>query len=70
VRIANVAGRLNLLGPEGRATDVEAASEGLFGHDPQAVFGHWDQFRTSSGPGPRRQRWMAAPPWIPRSCSR
>jgi len=46
VRIANVAGRLNLLGPEGRATDVEAASEGLFGHDPQAVFGHWDQFRT------------------------
>jgi len=46
VRIANVAGRLNLLDQDGRATDVEAASEGLFGHDPQAVFGHWDQFRS------------------------
>ncbi len=46
MRIANVAGRLHLLDADGRATDVEAASEGRFGNDPQAVFGHWDQFRS------------------------
>jgi len=45
VRIANVAGRLNLLGTDGRATDVETASDGRFGPDPQAVFEQWERFR-------------------------
>lgn len=45
MRIANVAGRLNLLGTDGRATDVETASDGRFGPDPQAVFEQWERFR-------------------------
>jgi len=45
VRIANEAGRLVLLDPEGRGVDVEARSEGRFSADPQAVYARWDEFR-------------------------
>ena len=45
MRIANVAGRLTLLDPEGRGLDVEAASDGLFSADPQAAFGRWSELR-------------------------
>ncbi len=45
MRIANVAGRLNVFDSDGLATDVEAASKGRFGPDPQAVYGNWAQFR-------------------------
>ena len=45
MRIANVAGRLTLLDPEGRGLDVEAASDGLFSGDPQAAFGRWSELR-------------------------
>ena len=43
MRIANLSGRLVLL-HEGRAVDVERASEGVFGSDPQAVYARWDEF--------------------------
>lgn len=48
MRIANAGGRLVLLDPQhatGRALDVEAASDGRFGADPQAVYARWDEFR-------------------------
>jgi hypothetical protein len=44
VRIANVSGRLTLVSEEG-GIDVEKASAGRFGPDPQAVFGQWKAFR-------------------------
>jgi 2-keto-4-pentenoate hydratase/2-oxohepta-3-ene-1,7-dioic acid hydratase in catechol pathway len=44
LRIANAAGRLVLLDPDGKAVDVEAASGGRFGPDPQAVYARWAQF--------------------------
>ncbi|MFI0370708.1 fumarylacetoacetate hydrolase family protein [Actinomadura sp. 1N219] len=44
MRIGNLAGRLALLGGD-RAVDVEAASGGRFGPDPQAVYAEWDAFR-------------------------
>lgn len=49
MRIANHAGRLALLdpaaGPEGtRGIDVERASGGRFGADPQAVYARWAEF--------------------------
>jgi len=43
VRIANVSGRLTLLRDEG-GIDVETASGGRFGPDPQAVYGQWKAF--------------------------
>lgn len=43
MRVANVAGRLAIVG-EGRAFDVEKASEGRFGPDPQSVYEQWDAF--------------------------
>ena len=43
MRVANVAGRLVLL-VDGLAVDVEKASDGEFGADPQAIFGRWDAF--------------------------
>ncbi len=52
MRIANEAGRLVLLDAETRALDVEAASNGLFSADPQAVYARWDEFRA----------WAAAAP--------
>jgi 2-keto-4-pentenoate hydratase/2-oxohepta-3-ene-1,7-dioic acid hydratase in catechol pathway len=43
VKLANVAGRAALIFAE-RALDVETASDGLFGSDPQGVFADWDRF--------------------------
>jgi 2-keto-4-pentenoate hydratase/2-oxohepta-3-ene-1,7-dioic acid hydratase in catechol pathway len=45
MRIANVRGRLTLL-TDGGGLDVERASRGRFGADPQAVFAEWADFRS------------------------
>lgn len=45
MRVANVAGRLNLVDTEGRVTDVEKVSNSRFGPDPQSIYEHWQQFR-------------------------
>jgi 2,4-didehydro-3-deoxy-L-rhamnonate hydrolase len=45
MRIANVAGRLSVITSDDRAVDVEAASNGLFTADPQAVYEQWPRFR-------------------------
>ncbi|WP_059007599.1 fumarylacetoacetate hydrolase family protein [Streptomyces specialis] len=45
MRIANVSGRLALLRADGTAVDVERASGGLFGADPQVVYERWEEFR-------------------------
>ncbi|WAL67776.1 fumarylacetoacetate hydrolase family protein [Amycolatopsis cynarae] len=45
MRFANVSGRAALLIGDG-AVDVEKASDGRFGADPQAVYEVWDEFRT------------------------
>lgn len=50
MRLANLGGRavLVIAGPEGsgdRAVDVERASAGRFGADPQALFDDWAAFR-------------------------
>jgi 2-keto-4-pentenoate hydratase/2-oxohepta-3-ene-1,7-dioic acid hydratase in catechol pathway len=45
VRIANLAGRLVLVTPDGTgALDVERASQGRFAADPQAVYERWAEF--------------------------
>ena len=44
MRIANLDGRLVVLAGDG-AIDVEAASAGRFGSDPQAIYSDWDAFR-------------------------
>lgn len=45
MRIANLAGRLVLVTPDGtHALDVAAASDGRFGPDPQAVYDDWAGF--------------------------
>ena len=44
MRIANVAGRLTLVREAG-GIDVETASAGRFGADPQAIYGQWKAFR-------------------------
>ncbi|GAB3365191.1 fumarylacetoacetate hydrolase family protein [Modestobacter lapidis] len=45
MRIANLSGRLVLITPDGgAAVDVERASDGRFGADPQAVYEQWDAF--------------------------
>lgn len=44
MRVANVAGRLALVRGAG-AVDVEKASAGRFGPDPQSVYADWDAFR-------------------------
>jgi 2-keto-4-pentenoate hydratase/2-oxohepta-3-ene-1,7-dioic acid hydratase in catechol pathway len=45
MRIANLAGRLVLVTPDGTAAvDVERASQGRFSADPQAVYGRWAEF--------------------------
>jgi 2-keto-4-pentenoate hydratase/2-oxohepta-3-ene-1,7-dioic acid hydratase in catechol pathway len=43
MRIANVDNRLRLLG-DGRALDVEQASDGHFGGDPAAIYERWPEF--------------------------
>jgi 2,4-diketo-3-deoxy-L-fuconate hydrolase len=44
MRIANVCGRLTLVSAD-VGIDVETASGGRFGPDPQAVYGQWQAFR-------------------------
>jgi 2-keto-4-pentenoate hydratase/2-oxohepta-3-ene-1,7-dioic acid hydratase in catechol pathway len=44
MRIANLSGRLVLI-VGGRAVDVERASAGRFGPDPQVVYDRWAEFR-------------------------
>jgi 2-keto-4-pentenoate hydratase/2-oxohepta-3-ene-1,7-dioic acid hydratase in catechol pathway len=44
MRIANLAGRLVLLSGDARAVDVERASNGRFGPDPQSVYASWTDF--------------------------
>ncbi len=43
MRLGNLSGRLALL-RDGAAVDVERASDGRFGPDPQAVYDEWDAF--------------------------
>ncbi len=51
MRIANVSGRLTLIREEG-GIDVETASAGRFGPDPQAVYRQWKEFRAWAGDAP------------------
>jgi 2-keto-4-pentenoate hydratase/2-oxohepta-3-ene-1,7-dioic acid hydratase in catechol pathway len=44
MRIANVSGRLVLITADETAVDVDEASDGRFGPDPQAVYDDWDAF--------------------------
>ncbi|MEV0051551.1 hypothetical protein AB0H34_13755 [Saccharopolyspora shandongensis] len=46
MRIGNLAGQLTLFTATApvRAVDVEKASAGRFGSDPQAVFAVWEEF--------------------------
>jgi 2,4-diketo-3-deoxy-L-fuconate hydrolase len=53
VRIANISGRLALVSDEG-GIDVETASGGRFGPDPQAVYGQWPAFRDWADDAPSR----------------
>jgi 2-keto-4-pentenoate hydratase/2-oxohepta-3-ene-1,7-dioic acid hydratase in catechol pathway len=53
VRIANVSGRLTLVSEAG-GIDVETASAGRFGPDPQAVYGQWKAFREWADDAPPR----------------
>jgi 2,4-diketo-3-deoxy-L-fuconate hydrolase len=47
MRIANLSDRLVLIAADGSgAVDVERASAGRFGPDAQAVYDHWDDFRS------------------------
>src|SRR4051812_11642905 len=47
MRIANLSDRLGLVRADGGgAVDVEQASAGRFGADPQAVYDDWDDFRS------------------------
>jgi 2-keto-4-pentenoate hydratase/2-oxohepta-3-ene-1,7-dioic acid hydratase in catechol pathway len=45
MRIANIGGRTTLLDATGAGLDIANASDGRFPADPQALFGHWDEFR-------------------------
>ncbi|MFE0207138.1 fumarylacetoacetate hydrolase family protein [Streptomyces sp. NPDC058985] len=45
MRIANLSGRLTLI-VDGRAVDVEEASDGRFSADPQTVYEYWEEFRS------------------------
>ena len=57
MRIANLDGRLSMLTDAG-SVDVESASDGRFGADPQAVYGRWAEFlswaRTADLPAAER----------------
>lgn len=44
MRVANVAGRAALVVDNGAGVDIATASRGLFGPDPQALFGDWGAF--------------------------
>ena len=49
MRIANLAGRLVLVTSDGAALDVEQASGGRFGADPQSVYEVWAEFSSWAG---------------------
>jgi 2,4-diketo-3-deoxy-L-fuconate hydrolase len=51
VKIANVSGRLSIVTDQG-GIDVETASAGHFGPDPQAVYRQWQAFRAWGDQGP------------------
>lgn len=70
MRIANLAGRAVLLVPDG-AIDICKASEGALGHEPGAVFEHWEQARPqltglTGEPVPYEERDLLAPVPSPR----
>jgi 2-keto-4-pentenoate hydratase/2-oxohepta-3-ene-1,7-dioic acid hydratase in catechol pathway len=44
MRIANLSGRLVLITADEAAVDVDQASDGRFGPDPQSVYDDWDGF--------------------------
>jgi 2-keto-4-pentenoate hydratase/2-oxohepta-3-ene-1,7-dioic acid hydratase in catechol pathway len=46
MRIANLSGRLVLISADEAAVDVERASGGRFGPDPQAVYDEWEAFKS------------------------
>lgn len=57
MRIASDAGRLTLMTGVRTGIDVQTASGGRFGADPQAVYDRWDEFRqwaAEAGPGAAR----------------
>lgn len=43
MKLANLDGRAVLVGPNGRALDLHAASDGRFGPDPADLFAQWDE---------------------------
>lgn len=45
MRIANLAGRLTVLDPDGLAVDVETASGQQFSANIQEIYSRWDEFR-------------------------
>jgi 2-keto-4-pentenoate hydratase/2-oxohepta-3-ene-1,7-dioic acid hydratase in catechol pathway len=49
MRLANINGRAALVVGEGRAVDVEQASGGRFGPDPQALYAVWADFEAWAG---------------------
>lgn len=49
MRLANLGGRAALVVGEGRAVDVERASGGRFGPDPQALYAVWPDFVAWAG---------------------
>jgi 2,4-diketo-3-deoxy-L-fuconate hydrolase len=53
VRIANLSGRLTLISDDS-GIDVETASAGRFGADPQAVYAQWETFRAWAREAPSR----------------
>ena len=49
MRIANSGGRLTLVTEGGEGVDVEKASGGRFGPDPQAAYARWEELRAWAG---------------------
>src|SRR3954471_13329660 len=47
--VGNLDSRLTLI-RDALALDVERASQGRFGSDPQAIYERWDEFAAWSGP--------------------
>jgi 2-keto-4-pentenoate hydratase/2-oxohepta-3-ene-1,7-dioic acid hydratase in catechol pathway len=72
MKLANLDGRAALIfsGPDGeRALDIETASDGAWGSDPQAVYANWDAFSawaaTVAPAGDLFERSVLGPP-VPR----
>jgi 2,4-didehydro-3-deoxy-L-rhamnonate hydrolase len=67
VRLANHDGRLVLAARDGGFVDAEAASDGRFGPDPQAVYDRWSEFSSWAagaelGAGARLSSEQLGPP--------